>query len=102
MSQQSQQNKIIKDIETRLKTIMIGSISRIENTFGYLWNHGNEPKTKNQEVFAEKWENLRLSLLNHGNHQIREAVDDLADFFENQKHYSYNYNFVLNNKNRRS
>jgi hypothetical protein len=102
MNQQSRQNKIIKDTETRLRTIMIGSISRIENTFGYLWNHGNDPETENQELFGEKWDNLRLSLLNHGNHQIRETIDDLKDFFDKQTNYNYNYEFKINKNNRSS
>ena len=92
------QDKIIKDIESRMRTVMIGAISRIEENFGYLWNHGNDPETKNQEIFADKWENLRLELLNHGNHQIRSASDDLKYYFDKQDKYSYNYNFTINNK----
>lgn len=94
--------QLIKDIETRLRTIMIGSLSRIENTFGYLWNHGADPETPSQNQFADKWENLRLEILNHGNNQIRSAIDELNDFFIRQNKYSYSYKFILNNnKDRR-
>jgi hypothetical protein len=97
-----EQNQIIKDIETRLRTVMIGSLSRIENKFGYLWNHGDEPQNDNQLVFADMWEDLRLSILNHGNKQIRDSIQDLEDFFYYQNKYTYKYNFLFNNKKDRS
>jgi hypothetical protein len=93
---------IIKEIEKRLKTLMIGSIARFENSFGYLWNHDEEPETENQKLFLEKWENLRNDLLNHGNGQIRIALDQLSNFLHNKSRYRYNYNFSLNNDNKRS
>lgn len=95
------QEKIIKDIETRMRTIMIGAISRMEETFGYLWNHGDDPETTNQKLFLDKWEDLRLQLLNHGNHQIRSSIDDLRYFFEKQDKYAYNYHFTIKDKNNR-
>jgi hypothetical protein len=98
---QSKKDKLIKDLETRLRTVMIGSISRIEDTFGYLWNHGNEPSTKNQEIFADRWDDLRLTILNHGNRQIREAINDLQKFFHHEEKYPYNYNFVLKKDRRK-
>lgn len=96
------QDKIIKDTETRMRTIMIGALSRIEDTFGYLWNHGDEPETANQKLFSDKWENLRLELLNHGNNQIRLAADDLRYFFDKQDKYIYNYHFTIKNNKDRS
>jgi hypothetical protein len=96
------QEKMIYEIQTRLRTIMIGSISSIENSFGYLWNHGDEPSTDSQELFADKWEDLRLEILNKGNSQIRSAINNLKTFFEKENKYSYNYNFTFNNKKNRS
>lgn len=93
--------EIIKHIETRMRTIMIGALSRMENSFGYLWNHGDDPQTTNQKQFADKWENLRLELLNHGNNQIRSATEDLRYFFDKQDKYMYNYHFTIKDKNRR-
>lgn len=89
--------KIIKDIETRLKTIMIGSISRMEKSFGYLWNYGDEPNTATEEQFADKWEDLREDILNHGNQQIRLAINLLEKHFK-KPHYNYNYKFINNHK----
>jgi hypothetical protein len=89
---------IVKDIETRIRTTMIGSLHRIEKSFGYLWNHGSESKSDLELEFEDKWEDLRLDILNHGNHQIRLALQDLKNFFADQEKYLYNYNFVFKNK----
>jgi hypothetical protein len=79
---------------------MIGALSRIEDSLGYLWNHGDDPDNETQKLFADKWENLRLELLNHGNNQIRLAADDLRYFFHQQDKYTYNYHFTIKNKDR--
>lgn len=94
--------RLIDDIEKRLKTVMIGSISRFENTFGYLWNHGSEVDTDQQDFFRRKWDDLRNDLLNHGNNQIRLTVDAVYDFFEQKENkYKYTYNFSVNNKEKK-
>lgn len=96
------QEQIIKNIETRLRTIMIGSLSRIEKHLSYLWNYGDDPETKDQEDFSDKWEELRLEILNHGNNQIRSAINDMVTFFNKENKYNYNYKFIFdNNKDRR-
>lgn len=93
------QEKLIKNIETRLRTIMIGSLSKVEENFGYLWNHGSDMKSKDEQNFAEKWENLRIEILNHGNHQLRSAMDELHDFFTSkQDKYKYNYHFTFKDR----
>jgi hypothetical protein len=93
-------NKLINDIEKRMRTLMIGSIARFEESFGYLWKHGDEPSTKQENLFRDKWEDLRYELLNHGNHQIRSAVNELRSYVNNQNKYNYSYNFVIKPKNK--
>lgn len=92
---------ILKEMEKRFKTLMIGSIARFEESFGYLWNHDDEPETDNQKLFLEKWEKLRNDLLNHGNSQIRLALEQLDKFLYKKSKYKYNYNFSLDQENRR-
>jgi hypothetical protein len=72
-----QQKQIINDIETRLKTTMIGSLARFEQSFGHLWE---EPGPDQQE-YLDLWEYTRNSILNNGNKQIRLALDNLSSFF---------------------
>lgn len=88
---------LIRNIETRFKTLMIGSIARFEDSFGYLWAHGGDPKSPSQEQFREIWEDLRLELLNHGNTQMRLGLDDLFGYMKDDK-YAYQYEFKFKNQ----
>jgi hypothetical protein len=90
---------IIKVIEKRFKTLMIGSIFKFENSFGYLWNHGHEPTDQKEEFFRDKWEDLRYEILNHGNNQIRLAVSELKQYINKELTYNYNYKFVVKPEN---
>lgn len=90
--------KILLDIEKRFKTLMIGSLSRFEQSFGYLWNHGHEPTNEKEEFFRDKWEDLRYDLLNHGNNQIRLAISELSDALDKESKYTYKYQFVMKPK----
>jgi len=92
------ENKLRQDIETKIKTTMIGAISRIEQSFGYLWNHGSDPISESHEMFLEKWDVLRSDILNHGNNQIRSAHSILNTFLNKQNKYKYNYEFKINNR----
>ena len=47
----------------RIRTTMIGAIAAIENQFQYLW--------ENDEVLKEKFNELRKTILDLGNKQIR-------------------------------
>lgn len=92
---------IFDSLEKRFKTLMIGTLYRFEQSFGYLWNHGESPNTDNQIKFRQKWEDLRTDILNHGNNQIRLALNELDRFIDHQNKYSYNYQFVFNKNNNR-
>ena len=61
----------------RIKTTMIGSLSKMENNFGHLWGHFKEgPLTEQEERFADLWDYTRNSILNQGNKEIRNLKDD--------------------------
>lgn len=92
------EEKLINDIQTKIKTTMIGAISRIEQSFGYLWNHGNEPITDSHDMFLEKWDILRSDILNHGNNQIRSINNIINDYLKKENKYNYNYEFKINNR----
>lgn len=93
------QEKLIDDIHKRLQTMMIGSIARVEESFGYLWNHGNNPDNSNQIQFKKEWDDLRNELLNHGNNQIRQAVSDMYKFFHKNR-FKYRYKFLNKGEDR--
>lgn len=86
-------NNIIDDVDSRMKTLMIGFIDRFEQSFGYLWAHGKQPNTDQQKLFKDKWSSLRTDLLNYGNHQIRLATGDIQRESRSDK-YKYHYKFI--------
>lgn len=74
---------IIHQVSKRFQTTIIGSLARIEDTFGYLWGHDSyEELTDQQQHFADMWENIRTSILNHGNNQMREAIDEIIEYLD--------------------
>jgi hypothetical protein len=92
--------EILKNMETRLKTTMIGSLAKFEENFGYLWENDN----KNSLEYDRLWESTRNAILNNGNNQIRYALDELTDFLERnsqsdqpranfRKQYKYKFYF---------
>lgn len=58
---------------TSLRTLMIGSIDRIENKMGDLWGHfkpDDEDTTEEEDEIYELFMELRESILDFGNQQI--------------------------------
>jgi hypothetical protein len=90
------QKQFIDNVETRFKTIMIGSLARVEDSFGFLWGHNSDNPTAKQLEFRTLWEDLRTDILNHGNFHIRNGVDDIIDFLQEEKRYTYQ--FYINNR----
>jgi hypothetical protein len=87
---------IINNAENRLKTTMIGSKAKFEEFFGHLWEDDNP----NIEYYDNLWEQTRTAILNHGNNQIRLALNELSDYLYNRRNsptikqkYHYKFNF---------
>lgn len=84
---------VLYNIEKRFKTTMIGSIARFEESFGYLWENDSDK----QQYYDDLWEYTRNSILNHGNHQIRLAIEELKSFLYKdtfKSKYQYKFNFT--------
>jgi hypothetical protein len=91
--------EIIKTIQKRIQTTMIGALARFEDNFGFLWEKENSAES---DRFWDLWEKTRNQILNNGNHQCRSIIDDINKFAnlvdEKSKKYPYQYKFNLNNK----
>lgn len=88
------ETKLIKDIEKRCTTIMIGSLARFEQHFGYLW----EKETSNRDQFDDLWQDARDQILNFGNYQIRSVVEELyKHFLDKQDNKKYHYELYFDN-----
>lgn len=82
------ENQIIKDIEKKCTTIMIGSLVRFEKTFKHLWENEDEQG----DHYYDLWQSVRNDILNFGNHQLRDTVENMYKFFiENNKNNNLNY-----------
>lgn len=93
----SSRKSIIHQLAKRFETTIIGSLARIENNFGYLWNHNSDKElTEQQQKFEDLWEFTRTSILNHGNKQMREAIDDVLQYLE-QENDELRYKLTLIN-----
>lgn len=91
---------IINQINKRFQTTIIGSLARFEENFGYLWGQNSDKElTDKQKEFLDLWEFTRTAILNHGNHQMRNAVDDVIEYIEEENRY-YHYNFVIKKENK--
>jgi hypothetical protein len=100
-NQSSSRREIIEQIEIRFKTIMIGSLARFEKEFGHLWNNNAEPSNNQEEYFSEKWEDLRHDLLDHGNNQIRQGIEELNMYLNNVEKYRLQVFYNHNKENNR-
>lgn len=90
---------IIYNIEKRFKTTMIGAIARFEESFGYLWENDSDK----QQYYDDLWDYTRNSVLNHGNHQIRLAIEELRNFLHRDNIKSkHQYKFNFNNNRERT
>ncbi len=73
--------KLEAELAAKMKTIMIGSLSAIEERFGELWGFKeNRQLTKEEEQFEQAWAELRKSILDNGNTQIKNMRTYLSLF----------------------
>lgn len=91
------ENKLVKNIEKKCTTIMIGSIARFEKIFSHLWDND----TAKADEYYEIWQQARHEILNFGNYQIREAVESMYKHFMNQDKAAekYSYKFYFKDQN---
>ena len=87
---------VIHQISKRFQTTIIGALARFENNFGYLWGHNSDkPLTERQKEFLDLWEFTRTSILNHGNNQMREAIDEIIEYLEQAEKNALKYKITL-------
>jgi hypothetical protein len=97
--------EIIKSIEKRIQTTMIGALAKFEENFGHLWN--TEEESEEAEKYWDIWEHTRNQILNNGNNQLRSALEDLGDYLyasnkKSQKKHAYRYKFYFNDGENRN
>lgn len=98
MNKKQYRKGLINQINKRFQTTIIGSLARFEDSFGYLWGHNSDKElTAKQQEFSDMWDYVRTSILNHGNNQMREAIDEIIQYIDRENDF-YRYEFIIKNK----
>ncbi len=86
---QYQRDKLQLELAAKMKTIMIGAISSIEERFGILWAFGQKrPLTRSEQEFSDLFQELRKDVLDKGNTQIRNTKQLLEQYNIEYEGYS--------------
>jgi len=83
-------DKLFKAAKKKIQTTMIGSLSTLESSFGFLWglDVAEEDKTSEQKKVYEIYEEARAQILDRGNTQIRNLESEFVNYdIIRKKHY---------------
>ena len=83
-------DKLFKAAKKKVQTTMIGALSTLEGSFGFLWGFdvAEEDKTLEQKKVYEIYEEARAQILDRGNTQIRNLESEFVNYdIVRKKHY---------------
>jgi hypothetical protein len=73
-------DRLSKILKKKIQTTMIGALSTIEESFGFLWSSPDGKLTKEQEVMKNLYNKVRSDILDKGNNQARNIDAELAQY----------------------
>lgn len=93
-------DKLFKAAKKKLQTTMIGALSTIEESFGFLWGMDTpeEQRTEEQRKIQELFEDARAKILDRGNTQIRNLEVEFVNYDITRKKYLINLPIINNKK----
>jgi hypothetical protein len=71
--------RLVKILKKKIETTMIGSLSSIEEHFGFLWNSG-EKMTPDQQIMFDIYQKVRSEILDKGNTQSRNLEAETSQY----------------------
>ena len=83
-------DKLFKASKKKIQTTMIGSLSTIEEQFGFLWGCDilESERTPEQKKLHEIYEDTRAKILDRGNTQIRNLETEFVNYdITRKKHF---------------
>ena len=82
-------SNFVEKESTRMKTCFIFAIAEFEKLFGHLWDETKEDaEVEGPEFYKKLFLELRKSVLDNGNNQIRAFQKDMENYKVDQvKHY---------------
>ena len=83
-------DKLFKTAKKKIQTTMIGALSTIEETFGFLWGMGlpEEEIGEQHRKVQELYEEARAKILDRGNTQIRNLELEFVNYDIQRKKYN--------------
>ena len=90
---ESSKKRLMKNVERKFKTTMIGSLASFEKYFGDVWGHDDAQPSEEQLKAKQLWEQARTEILNNGNSQLRIAQEEIAQYTMTWNRY--HIDFVL-------
>lgn len=92
-------DRLVKIAAKKIQTTMIGALSSIEKTFGFLWEHNDDiDLTEEQQHMKDLYENMRSEILDRGNSQIRNLEAELSHYDITWKRYQVTLPIKVENK----
>jgi len=84
-------DSLFKSCKKKIQTTMIGALSTLEESFGFLWGFESQEDelTKEQEHLKQIYEDARAKILDRGNTQIRNLESEFSGFEITKKRYKY-------------
>ena len=75
-------DKLFKAAKKKVQTTMIGALSTLESSFGFLWGFdiAEEDKTLEQKKIYEIYEEARAQILDRGNTQMRNLESEFVNY----------------------
>ena len=81
-------DRLLKISKKKIQTTMIGALSTLEKSFGFLWGHeSSEELTPEQEHLKEIYDEVRSEILDRGNNQARNLEAEFAQYDVNWLKY---------------
>lgn len=83
--------RLRNNVAAKIRTVMIGSLARVEEKLGYLWGQGKPYRdlTDREIVMQGVKEELRTEILNHGNNLLRAAMSEIDQYKVEWNRYQY-------------
>lgn len=89
-SKSKDRHDLFKRAKQRIKTTMIGALSSLEDSFGFLWSHelSDDMRSDDQLRLMEIYKVARADILDKGNEQIRLLELDFSYYeISRMKHF---------------
>tara|TARA_Y100000034_G_C6723841_1_gene320351 strand:+ start:295 stop:672 length:378 start_codon:yes stop_codon:yes gene_type:complete len=85
-------DKLFKASKKKIQTTMIGSLSTVEEQFGFLWGFDipESERTPEQKKIHDIYEETRAKILDRGNTQIRNLETEFVNYDITRKKYFIN------------